>query len=305
MIKSASFMVIGGANIDITGKALSSSSMTAQSHRGHIAKSSGGVARNIAESLGRLGQSVTLLSAFGDDDDSQAMQDELSSAHVFHDLCVMTPHHKADSYMAIYDEAGSLITAINDMPLIETINGDVINHHQNKVKACDKIVIDANLSPDAINAICAIADDNQLVADAVSLKKAEKLKPYLSSLSLLKVTYEEACQLMDIHKALTPDQILDDLHEKGIQMILLSQGAAGFTLSTTTDRLSKSAETDIDIVNSSGAGDGLFAGTLYGLSQGYDIAGIAEIARNVAKSALASPKAVNPLLTSQQIDPFR
>ena len=87
-------MVIGGANLDITGKAISSSSITAQSHMGSITKSAGGVARNIAESLGRLGQSVTLLSAFGDDQDSLNMQDELSSAHVFHGVSIITPHQR-------------------------------------------------------------------------------------------------------------------------------------------------------------------------------------------------------------------
>lgn len=304
MMKSASFMVIGGANLDITGKAVSSSSMTAQSHIGSITKSSGGVARNIAESLGRLGQSVTFLSVFGDDDDSRAMQDELSSAGVYHELSVIMPHHKADSYMSIYDEAGSLITAVNDMPLIKAIDSDVIAHHQNKMKAADRIVIDANLSADALNAVCALARDNQLAADAVSVQKAVKLKPYLSSLKLLKATYEEACQLVDKNGALTTDELLDRLHEQGVQVILLSQGAAGFTLSSGRNRLIKSAQTDLQIVNSSGAGDGLFAGTLYGLSQSYELGAIAEIALNIAQSALASPHAVNQLLTSQQIDPF-
>ena len=304
MIKQASFMVIGGANLDITGKAISSSSMAAQSHIGQITKSSGGVARNIAESLGRLGQSVRLLSAFGDDEDSRAMQDELSSAGVIHNLSVITPHQKADSYLAIYDEAGGLISAINDMPLIETINSDIINQYQSQIKDADRVVIDANLSPDTLNAICALIGNHLLAADAVSIKKAAKLKPYLSSLGLLKVTFEEACQLVDKSETLSLDQILDNLHEQGVQMILLSQSAAGFTLSSGTDRLSKSANTDIDIINSAGAGDGLFAGTLYGLSQGYEFGIIADIAHNMAKSALASSKAVNPDLTSQQIDPL-
>ena len=303
MKKQASFMVIGGANIDMTGKALSSSSVIAQSHLGQITSSFGGVARNISETLGRLDQKTQFLSAFGDDAQSQKMIDELSSLSVDCQHSLFASDAKADSYMAIYDEAGNLIAAINDMPLIDLIDADFIKQHQKVISQADRVVIDANLSPDAIEAICHTLTDAQLAADAVSLRKASKLKPYLSQLHLLKVTTEEAAQLIEAGDRLTNDQILDKLHDAGVDIILLSAGPEGFTLSSSTDRLSRKPKTDMDIVTSSGAGDGLFAGVLYGLSQNYDLEMIANIAENTATSALSSSKAVNPSLTIEMVDP--
>lgn len=304
MNKAASFIVIGGANMDIAGKSLSSTSKASQSQVGSIAKSSGGVARNIAETLGRLEQNVTLLSAFGDDEDSRQIMDELASVKVGYDISVIHKNTKADLYMAIYDKAGELISAINDMPLIDTITADLLAQHKAALLSADKIVIDANLSSEAIDAICKHAPQSYLAADAVSITKAQKLKPYLSSLNLLKVTESEACQLIDHDQILTHDQLLHRLHEAGVTIILLSLGEEGFILSTEHQRVNLKAQADIDIITISGAGDGLFAGTLYGISQGYELEIIAQIARRVAQTALTSQKAVSTHLNRQLVDPL-
>jgi len=304
MTKKASFLVIGGANCDVTGKALSVSSQDAQSHIGQITTSFGGVARNIAETLGRLDQNTRLITAIGDDAQSKQMIDELSSLSINCELSLIATDAKADSYMAIHDEAGNLMAAINDMPLINLLDADFIKQHQTAISGADRVVIDANLSPAAIEAICQSLTDAQLAADAVSLRKASKLKPYLSQLYLLKVTTQEAQQLCADDETSTHDQLLDNLHAAGVDLILLSAGSEGFTLSSSTKRVSRKPKTDSDIVTSSGAGDGLFAGVLYGLSQHYDLEMIATIAERVATSALISSKAVNPSLHKDMIDPL-
>ena len=60
-------LVIGAASIDTKGRA-DQSIQTGTSTPGAIRISLGGVARNIAENLARLGEEVILLSAVGDDD---------------------------------------------------------------------------------------------------------------------------------------------------------------------------------------------------------------------------------------------
>ena len=59
-------LVIGGASIDTVGRA-SQPIESGSSTPGAIRVSVGGVGRNIAENLARLGESVVLLSAVGDD----------------------------------------------------------------------------------------------------------------------------------------------------------------------------------------------------------------------------------------------
>ena len=57
------FLIIGGANIDITGRALTPPEIIADSHPGTITSHHGGVARNIAENLARLDCQIRLISA--------------------------------------------------------------------------------------------------------------------------------------------------------------------------------------------------------------------------------------------------
>ena len=64
-------LVIGGVNIDIYGRADMAESKQenpADSYPGIINTYAGGVARNIAENLGRLGLGVAFIGCFGTDD---------------------------------------------------------------------------------------------------------------------------------------------------------------------------------------------------------------------------------------------
>ncbi len=65
-------LVIGGAGVDIVGR-LKSELHPATSNPALIRYSFGGVARNVAENLARLGQSVTLLTVVGEDDAADRM----------------------------------------------------------------------------------------------------------------------------------------------------------------------------------------------------------------------------------------
>ena len=67
MDRVAPITVIGGANIDISAKYNSAVTATGDSNQGQIFTSAGGVARNIAENLARLGSAVQLITGLGDD----------------------------------------------------------------------------------------------------------------------------------------------------------------------------------------------------------------------------------------------
>ncbi|MEI8181049.1 PfkB family carbohydrate kinase, partial [Aestuariivirga sp.] len=59
-------IVIGGANVDIKGRSRGSF-VAGTSNPGEVTVSAGGVGRNIAENLARLGISVSLVTALGQD----------------------------------------------------------------------------------------------------------------------------------------------------------------------------------------------------------------------------------------------
>ena len=64
---SGHILVIGATLLDVKGKP-DSGLEPGTSNPGHIRRTRGGTARNVAENLGRLGLEVVLLTAVGDDD---------------------------------------------------------------------------------------------------------------------------------------------------------------------------------------------------------------------------------------------
>ena len=70
-------VVVGGANMDIKARS-AAPVVAATSNPGHVVRSPGGVGRNVAENLARLGTPTTLVAAVGAD----ALGDELVAATV-------------------------------------------------------------------------------------------------------------------------------------------------------------------------------------------------------------------------------
>ncbi|MEC7243361.1 MAG: PfkB family carbohydrate kinase, partial [Pseudomonadota bacterium] len=82
---SASILVIGGVNIDIYGRADDAERATfslADSYPGAVHIHAGGVARNIAENLGRLGLKAGFIGCFGQDEYTGLLTASLQDANV-------------------------------------------------------------------------------------------------------------------------------------------------------------------------------------------------------------------------------
>ena len=78
MDRAAPITVIGGTNIDILAKYSTPITASGDSCIGKISTSAGGVARNIAENLARLGTAVTLITGLGDDEFSTLVRKSLN-----------------------------------------------------------------------------------------------------------------------------------------------------------------------------------------------------------------------------------
>jgi len=64
------WLCVGGANVDVQGVTIARL-LPGTSNPGHVQQAAGGVARNVAENLGWLGQEVQLFSLVGEDADGE------------------------------------------------------------------------------------------------------------------------------------------------------------------------------------------------------------------------------------------
>jgi pseudouridine kinase len=114
----AQVIVVGAAGMDIKGRP-GKAMVPGTSNPGDIRISVGGVGRNIAESLARLGVRTTLFSAVGDDEWGQrVLECNATSSVDVSQVLIKAGQHSA-AYLAILDEAGEKSVSIDDMDIME------------------------------------------------------------------------------------------------------------------------------------------------------------------------------------------
>ena len=301
---SPSVLVIGAAGLDIKGRA-SGPLLPGTSNAGSVRRSLGGVARNVAENLARLDVNVTLLTAVGDDPAGRQIIEQAANCGIDTSPSIVVEGGRTGAYLAVLDDHGSLSVAIDDMSLVESITPRYLNDRRRLFAQASMLVIDANLTPDALNTIFNLAARHNLpvCADPTSTALADRLRPHVRQLHLIAPNVAEAAVLTGLSAARTQDEALDAARH------LVSLGV-DFAILTLADRGSAYAISDesgllpamrVDIVDPSGAGDALTAATIFAALN--DIPTDEAVRLGIAAAALTlqSKESVNPELSLEKL----
>jgi len=122
---SSRVVVMGGSVIDLVAKpAAGTSLILGTSNPGSCHESDGGVARNIAEVLGRLGSRPILFSAVGDDSRGLSLMERMANEYgidIDRQHIEVVRGSNTATYLAVLEEDGDLHTAIADMGVLAKI----------------------------------------------------------------------------------------------------------------------------------------------------------------------------------------
>lgn len=244
------YFVFGGANIDINASVPTGLKLH-DSNIGKVSFSYGGVGRNIAENLARLGQEVFFVSIFSSDEISQAMFNSLASLGVRLQFCKIT-NKSQSSYLNVIDENNDLMFGLASMESYDTLTKNDV--HNIPFRPDDIFVIDTNFPEPVLDFL--FSQENRKIVDAISAAKAVKLKNYLKDIYLLKVTPLEG-------EALTgktdPIEISHALRSAGVKSVIVSLGVEGLYYQDPSG-LFKITHKVVEPVSTNGAGDALLAG---------------------------------------------
>ena len=293
-------VVIGGSNRDISARAQDEMGTISDSHRGVMFESHGGVGRNITEVLGRLGAPVTMLSSFGDDAFSQEMRDALIDLDIDISPSLVTSSMRADSYLAVLDYRGEMVTSINQMKLISLITTQVIADRADMIGQADIVVCDCNLPADTIEAIARLPRQGIFIVDGVSGMKVLKIRDILMHIDVLKLAFREAMTLTGLADVTPALSVMQTLYKMGIKQTLLSLGGDGFMINDKADIHHFTALEEAPLATS-GAGDCLLAGYVFGLAQDMPLTLASQYGRMSAYLSCKSLSAVNDDLTVENI----
>jgi pseudouridine kinase len=304
-----SVVVLGGANVDL--KARSHRPLVpATSNPGAATLSPGGVGRNVAENLARLGTPASLVTVVGTD----ALGEDLlvSTAAAGVDVSLVTRRGVTGTYTAVLDENGELAVAVADMAAVESLLPADVAAVADRIAAADLVVLDGNLLPPTVTAVldAAAAAGVRVVVEPVSVPKAVRLAPALARPTfLLTPNLDELAALTGAapSPAASPHEPGDEvtrqlagLHRAGAELVWLRRGPDGSTLST-KDGLIDLSPVPGDVVDVTGAGDAMLAAFCHFLLAGETPQEAARLGHAAAALTVAVPATVRPDLTESLV----
>ncbi len=295
----ASAIVCGGSNVDVFGFSRDQVRM-ADSNPGDVRTGYGGVGRNIAENLARLGVAVSLVTAVGDDGDGRALLRACERAGIDTSLAVTAEDVPTSRYLAILDERHDLVVAVNDMRATEALTPDALAGALDRLAATDVVVLDTNLPEPALVAIARRAGDAPLVLDTVSTPKAVRARGILAALHTLKTNRAEATALLGADADLEPAALVDALLEHGVRRVVVTLGAEGALAGEGAERVALPAPR-VTVGNATGAGDAYTAGLAHAALDGAPLRGALGFATALASFAIESTSAVDPSVTLERV----
>lgn len=300
-MKNQYVSIIGGANIDITGTPyyiLNSN----DSNPGKITMSLGGVARNIAENLSRMGVNIEFITVLGNDSHSYEIKESCKDLNISLNHSLIMSDERTSTYLCITNELGEMQLAISDMEIYKHITPTYLEEKLEIINSGEACVIDTNIPQESLEYLM----DNSKVPiflDTVSTKKTEKIKDSIHNIHTLKPNIIEA-EILSNMKIITTEDLekaTDIILKKGIQRLFVSLGANGVYY---TDGTIKGSILPIptEIINTTGAGDSFIAAVVWAYLKGFDLEKSAKAGLSASNICVRSSLTVSEDISAEKIE---
>jgi pseudouridine kinase len=290
-------LVIGASIIDLTGNP-EKELIWGDSCSGKIHFSHGGVGRNIAENIQRLGIQTHLMTALGNDLFGKKIQFDCQNIGINLNSTAIDDELPTPVYLLVNNHHGDIEFGISDIEAITILDKKYLLRQSKLIDEFENIVLETNLLPESIDFITSEFKNKTFFLDLVTRKKAEKVKDFIGRFYAIKPNVNEAEVLTDIIYE-NPQDLLrmrDFFLKKGCKKIFITLGKQGsFFADDHTHGFVPGIE--ISAVSSSGAGDSYSAGIVFSHISGKTTEESALFGTGAAIASLLQENASNPRLS--------
>jgi pseudouridine-5'-phosphate glycosidase/sugar/nucleoside kinase (ribokinase family) len=276
-------IVMGGAVVDIIAKPLPDNNLIfSTSNPGSVTESDGGVARNIAEVLGRLGSKPFLFTAVGNDSRGKALIQHMEEDYGISSdrRNISFSKNNTATYLAILDSKSDMHVAIADMEALTEIpipNEDLLSE-------AAFLVLDANAPIESLTKAATLACESgaKVVFEPTSVPKAKIVcqnDDFVNCLSYAFPNVDELYAMSTIMKGSTDDlkqvamSVLERMNQNYDCHLIITEGEHGATLATKKKNSNTINWVHFDspkvvTKNATGAGDTLCGAFLHSILNG-------------------------------------
>jgi len=270
-----------------------------------ISESCGGVARNIAENLARLGCDVSMLSCIGDDQEGGYVLAELGKLKIGADSVRTLRGERTGTYTAVLEPNGEMAIALANMEINERVTPKLIDELWPEGRKPDLVVLDTNFPSESVAYVIERCREERipLYVDPVSTPKAGKLPASLAGVQALLPNRDEAETLSGVRIETPGDcrEACARIRARGVERVFVTLGKQGVYVSGSEgDALIPAIP--MNVVDATGAGDSFAAGLIFGTAMGTGPFEACRYGTAAAALTLRSEQSVAPDLSEEQLN---
>lgn len=295
-------LVIGGANVDIQGFPRNKL-IPYDSNIGKVKISLGGVGRNIAENLVRLGIDTRLITVIGDDMYGRQIVKEGEKIGIDMEDSLILSNKDTSSYLSILNKEGDMELAISSMDIYDYISIEFINSKEELIRHSQPCIIDTNIPRTSIEYLLKNFPNVDFFLDTVSTAKTRKVKDLIGYFHTIKPNRLEAEILTGVKiKDIEDLKIAASyLHDQGVNRVFITLGEEGVFYSDGID-IGSVRSPSVEVVNATGAGDAFVAALAYGYVNNIDIREVAKLAMSASIVAISHEETINPKMSIERLE---
>ncbi|KAM9377238.1 uncharacterized protein KZ484_009591 [Pholidichthys leucotaenia] len=331
-------VIIGGINVDFIAKEKTKTLHLGQTNPGSVSQSFGGVGRNIADCLSRLGHKPLFLSAVGADSNGDAVLNYCK--HMNTSGVARLEDQNTATYLVIITESGELSHGLGDMDIHHQMTEKYVSQFEDQLLSASLVCLDGNIPVSTISYVCSLAKKHNLNVWYEPTDTEKARKPFLSDAwKSLSYSSPNLAELYTMNKTLgvtTPEvmpRTLDEMLSVAVALsrpllehlhcVVVTLGAHGVLLCGEHDADKVSLQprrqkknrrlcavhypaltaTPEEIISVSGAGDSLAGALMAGILHGKDTDSCVRMGLLAARMSLASPHPIAPTLFLDSVDP--
>ena len=252
-------VVIGAVFVDIKGYPLSTY-IPGGRNAGRIEQVHGGVSRNVAEDIANVELRPTFVGLVDDTGMGQDVIDKLDN-HKVNTRYIQKVPDGMGTWLAIFDNDGDVHAAISKRPDTTPLTTLLEEKGDEIFKDCDAIAIELDLEKDTVK-------------------------------------QEAGLLFSDDYEHLAPSQMAQvlarNVHSANIPSMVVTMGGQGAVYAQHDGACGVVPAKKVDVIDTTGAGDAFFAGTVIGLTYGKNLAQSCEIGSRLAASVICITENVCP-----------
>ena len=292
-------VVIGATFVDIKGFPEDSYIPTGR-NVGRVEYVHGGVARNVVEDIANVELRPVYIGIVDDGPMGRDVLQKLGNHKVNTDY-VLTRPDGMGTWLAVFDNrgdvAGSISKRPNMLPLLEVLEtkGDEIFSN------APSVVIEVDLDKEIVKKVLelAAAHGTRVFGVVSNMSIAAKRRDFLQKFDCFICNQQEAGLLfLDDYANATPEQMRQILLQKvmgaKIPSMVVTMGAQGAVYADCRGNSGVCAARNVQVKDTTGAGDAFCAGVSIGLTYGKTLAEAIEIGSTLAASVIMSSENVCP-----------